>query len=101
MKIKKGDKVVVLKGRDKGKVGEIFRVVPKKDIAFVRGINMVKRAMKPTQVSPGGITEKEASVHVSNLALVDPETDKPTRVRIVLTDEGVKKRQSKRSGVIL
>lgn len=99
MKIKKGDKVIVLKGRSRGKTGEVLRVLPQKNIAFVQGINIVKRAMKPTQMSPGGITEKEASIHLSNLALVDPETDKPTRVGYVVTEDGEKKRLAKRSGI--
>lgn len=101
MKIRKGDRVVVLKGRNRGKTGEVLRVVPAKNVAFVQGINIVKRAMKPTQMSAGGIQEKEASVHVSNLALIDPESDKPTRVGYVTGEDGQKKRLAKRSGVVL
>ncbi len=101
MKIRKGDRVVVLKGRSRGKTGEVLRVVPRKNVAFVQGVNIVKRAMKPTQMSPGGITEKEAPIHVSNLALIDPESDKPTRVGFVVGEDGEKRRQAKRSGVMI
>lgn len=101
MKIRKGDKVVVLKGRNRGKTGEVLRVLPQKNVAFVQGVHVVKRAMKPTQTSPGGITEKEASIHISNLALIDPESDKPTRVGFVVDENGQKRRQAKRSGVML
>ena len=80
LKVKKGDKVVVITGRDKGKTGEIIEVMPSENRVKVRGVNMVKRHQKQTMQVPGGIIEKEAAIHVSNVAHVDPKTQKPTRV---------------------
>jgi large subunit ribosomal protein L24 len=96
-KIKKGDKVVVLAGKDKGRSGEIIKMMPKDDKAVVQGINMVKRHQRQTQTEQGGIIAKEAPIHVSNLALADPKDGKPTRVGIKVTD-GKKVRVAKRSG---
>ncbi|MBT6109990.1 MAG: 50S ribosomal protein L24, partial [Rhodospirillales bacterium] len=79
-KIKKGDRVQVLTGKSKGLRGEVLKVITGKDRAVVQGVNMIKRHTKPNQAQPGGIIEKEAPVHVSNLAHIDPKTDKPTRV---------------------
>jgi large subunit ribosomal protein L5 len=73
-KIRKGDKVVAITGKDKGKTGEVLRVLRKEDRVLVQGLNMVKRHQRPSQVSPGGILEKEASLHISNVALIDPKT---------------------------
>jgi len=101
-KIKKGDKVVVLTGRDKGRTGEVFEVRPDDDRALVRGINMVKRHQRQTAQQEGGIVSKEASVHLSNLALADPKDDKPTRVGFKFVCEGDNRRKvrvAKRSGV--
>jgi large subunit ribosomal protein L24 len=98
-KIRKGDKVVVLSGRDKGRSGEVFEVRPKENKAFVRGINMVKRHQRQTAAQDGGIISKEASVHLSNLALADPKDGKPTRVGFKILPSGKKVRVSKRSGV--
>lgn len=99
-KIKKGDKVVVLTGRSKGQTGEVLKVMPKEDRAIVQGVNMVKRHQRPTHVSEGGIIEKEASIHLSNIAMIDPKDDRPTRVGFKDVD-GKKVRVAKRSGEAL
>ena len=96
-KIKKGDRVAVLTGRDKGKTGEVLRVLPVRDRALVQGINMVKRHTRPSMQNPGGIVEKEASIHLSNLAHIDPKDSKPTRVGYATVD-GRKVRVARRSG---
>jgi large subunit ribosomal protein L24 len=80
LKVKKGDKVVVITGRDKGKTGEIIEVQPALNRVKVRGVNMVKRHQKQTMQTQGGIIEKEAAIHVSNIAHIDPKTQKPTRI---------------------
>ena len=101
-KIRKGDKVVVLTGRDKGRVGEVVEVRPAADRALVRGINMVKRHQKQSAQHEGGIISKEATVHLSNLALADPKDGKPTRVGFKFVGEGDSRRKvrfAKRSGV--
>lgn len=97
-KIKKGDKIIVITGRDKGKTGEVLEVRRKDDRVLVRGVNVVKRHTRPTQTSPGGIIEKEAPVHISNVAHVDPKEDKPTRVGLRTDDAGRKVRFARRSG---
>jgi large subunit ribosomal protein L24 len=97
-KIKKGDKVVVLTGRDKGRSGEVISVAPKEDRALVRGVNIVKRHQRQTMKEEGGIIRKEASIHLSNLALADPQDGKPTRVGFKVLDDGRKVRVAKRSG---
>ncbi len=79
-KIRKGDKVVVLAGKDKGRTGEVLRVMPKDDKAMVRGINQIRRHQKQSQTQEGGIITKEAPIHLSNIALADPKDGKPTRV---------------------
>jgi|SRR5690606_38330768 len=99
-KIRKGDKVVVLTGKDKGRTGEVLAVMPKEDRAIVRGLNMVKRHQRQTQTQEAGIINKEASLHLSNLAIADPKDGKPTRVGFRI--EGEKKvRVAKRSGVVI
>lgn len=97
-KIKKGDRVVVLTGRDKGKSGEVLHVIPKQNRVIVQGVNVVKRHQKPSMQSPGGIDEKEASIHVSNVAVADPKDDKPTRVGFRTLNDGRKVRLARRSG---
>lgn len=97
-KIKKGDRVIVLTGRDKGRTGEVLRVIPSEERVLVQGVNMVKRHQRPSQISPGGITEKEAPIHISNVAHIDPKTDKPTRVGYRIDDGGRKIRVARRSG---
>jgi large subunit ribosomal protein L24 len=97
-KIKKGDEVVILAGKDKGKKGAILQVITDKHRVLVSGINMVKKHTKPSQKSPGGIIAQEASLHVSNVALVDKKTGKPTRVGYKIEKDGTKVRIAKRSG---
>jgi len=96
-KIKKGDKVVVLTGKDKGKTGQVLQIVPEKTRAFVQGINLVRRHTRQTADQEAGIYSKEASIHLSNLALADPKDNKPTRVGFEVKD-GTKVRVAKRSG---
>jgi len=101
-KIRKGDKVVVLTGRDKGRTGEVVSVRPAEDRAIVRGVNMVKRHQRQTPQQEGGIISKEGTIHLSNLALADPKDGKPTRVGFKFVGEGdnrKKVRFAKRSGV--
>ncbi|MCO6177987.1 MULTISPECIES: 50S ribosomal protein L24 [Ciceribacter] len=98
-KIRKGDKVVVLTGKDKGRSGEVIQVMPKEDRAVVRGINIVKRHQRQTQSQEAGIINKEASVHLSNLAVMDKD-GKPTRVGFKVVD-GKKVRVAKRSGDVI
>ncbi len=97
-KLKKGDKVIVLAGRDKGKRGEIMKMVPADDKAIVQGINMVKRHTKQSQTSQGGIIAKEALIHVSNLAIEDPKDGSATRVGFKIEKDGSKVRIAKKSG---
>ena len=101
-KIKKGDKVIVLAGRDKGRTGEVIEVRPAEDRALVRGVNMVKRHQRQTAQQEGGIISKESTIHLSNLAMADPKDGKPTRVGFKFVGEGEdrkKVRIAKRSGV--
>lgn len=99
-KIRKGDKVVVLTGKDKGRTGEVIQVMPKEDTAVVRGVNMVKRHQKQTQTQEAGIITKEAPINLSNLGVADPKDGKPTRVGFLVKD-GKKVRVAKRSGVTI
>ncbi len=101
MKIKKGDRVIVLSGRSKGKIGEVLKVMPKENRAIVQGVNTVKRHTKPSQGVPGGIVEKEASIHISSIAHIDPTNDLPTRVGYRFLDDGRKVRFAKRSGEMI
>lgn len=101
-KIRKGDKVIVLTGRDKGRTGEVIEVRPAAERALVRGINIVKRHQRQTAQQEGGIISKESTIHLSNLALADPKDGKPTRVGFKIIGEGndrKKVRVAKRSGV--
>lgn len=106
-KIRKGDKVVVLAGKDKGKSGDVVKVMPSDARVIVQGVNMVKRHTKPGRTDAGGIIEKEASVHISNVAHIDPKSGKPTRVGIRMVDAKVKgekpqkTRFARRSGEII
>ncbi|MBU0582955.1 MAG: 50S ribosomal protein L24 [Alphaproteobacteria bacterium] len=100
-KIKKGDNVVVLAGKDKGRTGEVLRVMPKDDKAVVSGINQVRRHQKQSQSQEGGIITKEAPIHLSNLALADPKDGKPTRVGFQTQKDGTKVRVAKRSGEVI
>ncbi len=98
-KIRKGDKVIVLTGRDKGRTGEVISVKPEEQRALVRGVNMIKRHQRQTPQQQGGIITKEASIHLSNIALADPKDGKPTRVGFKVMNDGRKVRIARRSGV--
>ena len=98
-KIRKGDKVVVIAGRDKGRTGEVMRVIPDDRRAIVAGVNMVKRHTRQSAKSDGGILSKEAAIDLSNLAIADPKSGKPTRVGFKIGNDGRKVRVAKRSGV--
>jgi len=100
-KIKKGDKVVVLAGRDKGRTGEVTAVLPVERRAIVAGVNMVKRHTRQSAKSQGGIISKESPIELSNLAIADPKTGKPTRVGFKTLDDGRKVRVAKRSGDLI
>jgi large subunit ribosomal protein L24 len=97
-KIKKGDQVIVLTGRDKGKKGEVIRVMPRESRALVRGVNVVRRHQRQSPTQEGGIVSKEAPIHLSNLALEDPKDGKPTRVGFKTLTDGTKVRFAKNSG---
>ena len=100
-KIKKGDRVVVLTGKDKGRQGQVLQVLPKEDRVLVAGINMVKRHTRPTQGDPqGGIKNKEATLHISNVAYIDPKSGEPTRVGFKV-DGDKKVRVAKKSGEVI
>src|SRR5438067_7778122 len=105
LKIRRDDEVVVISGKDRGKTGKVMRVDPAKQRVYVEGLNMVKRHQRPQQVrdaqraeSVGGVIEKEGPIHVSNVMLVDPKENKPTRVRIERGEDGARRRVSRRSG---
>ena len=100
-KIKKGDEVIVLTGKDKGKKGEIIRMIPSESRAVVQGINLVKRHTRQTQTEEGGIKTKEAPIHVSNLALVDPKSGNATKAGFRIEKDGTKVRISKASGEVI
>lgn len=97
--VRKGDTVKVLNGKDKGTVGEVLKALPKEERVIVKGVAMVKKSVRPTQMNPrGGIVTKEAPIHVSRVQLVDPKTGQPTRVSHVIKEDGTKVRVSKKSG---
>ena len=100
-KIKKGDKVVVLAGKDKGKTGQVLSVIPTETKALVQGINLVKRHTKQTASTDAGIFTKEAPIHLSNLAIADPKDGKASRVGFKTLDDGRKVRFAKRSGDLI
>lgn len=101
LKIKKGDTVVVISGRDKGKEGEVLRVLPADMRAVVQGVNIARRHTKPRMGEPGGILEKELPIHISNLAHIDPQSRKPTRIGYKFLEDGRKVRFARRSGEII
>ncbi len=101
LKVKKGDKVVVITGKDKGKTGEVLKVIPSENRVVVAGVNVAKRHQKPTQETAGGIVNKEQSIHVSNVSLIDPKTNKATRVGYKVSKDGVKTRIAKKSGDVI
>jgi large subunit ribosomal protein L24 len=97
-KIRKGDKVVVITGKDKGKTGEVTRVLPKESRVLVQGVNIVRRHQRQTAQQQGGIITKEAPIHISNVAHIDPSSEKPTRIGYRTLEDGRKVRVAKRSG---
>lgn len=101
MKIKKGDEVVVITGRDAGKKGSVLKVLPKENRVVVAGVNVAKRHSKPSMAGPGGIQEKELSIHASNVAVVDPKSGKPSKVGYKELKDGTKVRVAKRSGEVI
>jgi large subunit ribosomal protein L24 len=107
-KIRKNDTVIVTGGKDRGKTGKVLRVDPAKQKVFVEGLNLVKRHQRPQQVrdaqraeTVGGVIEKEGPIHVSNVALLDPKENRPTRIGIEIGDDGRRRRVAKRSGTVL
>ena len=100
-KIRKGDRVAILSGKDKGKTGEILKMIPDVRRAIVQGVNMVKRHTAPSQAGAGGVVEKEASIHVSNISLIDPKDDRATRVGFKSLEDGRKVRYAKKSGEVI
>ena len=101
LKIKKGDHVIVVTGRDKGKHGEVVEMRPNEGRAIVRGVNVVRRHQRQTAAQEGGIISKEAPIQISNLALEDPKDGKPTRVGFKFLEDGTKVRFAKRSGEVI
>ena len=100
-KIKKGDRVVVVTGRDRGKQGEVLRVLRQEDRLLVQGVNVVKRHQRPAAGHPGGIIDKEAPIHISNVAHIDPAGNQATRVGYKFLEDGRKVRFAKRSGEVI
>jgi large subunit ribosomal protein L24 len=101
LKIRKGDHVVVVTGKDKGKHGEVLKVIPDENRALVKGVGLVRRHQKQTATQDGGIISKEAAIHISNLALEDPKDGTPTRVGYKFLKDGRKVRFAKRSGEVI
>ena len=101
LKIRKGDRVVVLTGRDKGKAGQVLNVIPSENRAIVQGVNVGRRHQKQTASQDGGIVAKEMPIYISNLALADPRTGKPTKVGYKFLSDGKKVRFAKRSGEVI
>jgi len=108
MKIRKDDNVKVIAGKDRGKTGRVIRTDPKKGKVFVEGLNIVKRHQRPTSVKDaqkggevGGIVEKEGPIHISNVMLLDPSNNKPTRVRVERGKDGKRKRVAAKTGTVI
>ena len=101
MKIRKGDEVIVISGRDRGKKGSVLRVIPTEDRVLVQGVNMVKRHTRQSMKQQGGIVEKETPIHISNISLVDPKSGKATRIGYKFLDDGRKVRFAKASGEVM
>ena len=100
-KFRRGDDVVIISGKDKGKTGSILKIIPATQRLVVQGVNIVKRHTRPTQTNPGGVVEKEGSIHVSNIAHLDPDNNKPTRVGFKILEGSKKVRIARRSGEML
>jgi large subunit ribosomal protein L24 len=101
LKIKKGDNVVVISGRDKGKTGDVLRVLPSESRVIVQGVHIAKRHTRPRMGEPGGIVEKELTIHISNVAHIDPQSRKPTRIGYKTLADGRKVRFARRSGEVI
>ncbi|CAA7624058.1 50S ribosomal protein L24 [Magnetospirillum sp. UT-4] len=101
LNVKKGDRVVVIAGKDKGKQGDVLAAFPKEDRVVVQGVNKVKKHQRASAAAAGGIVEQEAAIHVSNVAHVDPKDGKPTRVGVKVLEDGRKVRIAKRSGEVI
>ena len=101
LKIKKGDNVVVISGRDKGRTGGVLRVLPAESRLIVQGVHLAKRHTKPRMGEPGGIVEKELTIHISNVAHSDPQSRKPTRIGYKFLEDGRKVRFARRSGEVI
>jgi len=101
MKLKKGDSVVVISGRDKGRRGGVLRVLPTENRVIVQGVHVARRHTKPQMGNPGGIVEKELTIHASNVAHIDPKSGKPTRVGYRMLDDGRKVRVARGSGEVI
>ncbi len=101
LQIKKGDKVIVITGKDKGKTGEVLQVLPSDSKVRIAGINLAKRHTKPSHAGAGGIVEKEMPMHISNVSHVDPKTSKPTKVGVKVLTDGKKVRFAKKSGEVI
>ncbi len=101
LKFRRGDQVIVRTGKDRGKKGEILKMLPKQDRAVVRGVNVVQRHQRQSATQEGGIIAREAPIHISNLAHVDPKTGEPTRVGVKILEDGRKVRFAKRSGEMI
>ena len=99
LKIKKGDNLIVLTGKDKGKTGEVIEILRDENKVKLRGVNIVKKHRKPTQNSPGGIDQMESFIHISNVSLIDPKDNKATRIKYTVDKNGKKSRVSVRSGM--
>jgi large subunit ribosomal protein L24 len=100
-KIKKGDRVKVITGRDRNAIGDVLRVIPRESRVVVSGVNMITRHQRPTRGDAGGIVKREAPIHISNVALMDPKTDKPTKVGFKNLEDGRKVRFARSSGEII
>ncbi|HKG01051.1 MAG TPA: 50S ribosomal protein L24 [Xanthobacteraceae bacterium] len=98
LKIRKGDRVKVIAGRSKGKIGDVLRVIAADQRVVVSGVNVIKRHTKPSRTEQGGIIEREAAIHVSNVAVLDPKTDKPTKIGFKFLEDGRKVRFARGSG---
>ena len=98
LKIRKGDRVKVIAGRSKGKIGDVLRVLAADQRVVVSGVNVIKRHTKPSRTEQGGIIEREAAIHVSNVAVLDPKTDKPTKIGFKFLEDGRKVRFARGSG---
>ena len=101
LKIKKGDKVQVVTGKNKGKVGDVIKVIPAENRVVVSGVNLAKKHTKPSQISEGGIIQKELPIHVSNVSHIDPKTNEITKVGYKMLEDGKKVRIAKKSGEII